>query len=503
MRTASRAASPERPSGEREPPGGTRVNDRSTAPRARTNFGTVNVEAPRRIGRYALHRAIGSGGMATVHLGRLFGPRGFARIVAIKRLHAAYADDPDFTVRFMQEARLASRIRHPNVVPVLDVLAEGGELSLVMEYVEGESLARLLRIARERGSVVPVAIAAAIIAGVLHGLHAAHESEGEDGKPLGVVHRDVSPQNIIVGADGVARLLDFGVAKAVGLAPATRGGAGAVGKLSYMAPEQIRREAVSPRTDVYAAAVVLWEAICGRRLFRGEDEADVAEQILIGLIAPPSKFAPTIDDALERLVRRGLATEPRARPDAREMATALEPFSALRSTVAAWLADLASDRLAERAMLVRSVERAGPLVTDTDATPPTRAAAVVPSRLRPVVIAGALSGVLAVAAGAWALSAGARGTPPAPVVALAVPAPESLPMTPNKPAPAAGSVSADASLTERTAARLPSPPAPPRTTPIAPRPPLPVASTAPSASARRCESIDPKTGDIHFDRSCR
>ena len=151
------------------------------------------------VGRYALYNAIAAGGMATVHLGRLLGPVGFSRTVAIKRLHAQFASDPEFVSMFLDEARLAARIRHPNVVPTLDVVATGGELFLVMEYVPGESIARLARTLRENHEALPTRILSAIMAGVLHGLHAAHEAKDERGVPLGIVHRDMSPQNVLVG----------------------------------------------------------------------------------------------------------------------------------------------------------------------------------------------------------------------------------------------------------------------------------------------------------------
>ena len=163
---------------------------------------------------------IAAGGMATVHFGRLLGPVGFSRTVAIKRLHPQLARDPDFVAMFVDEARLAARIRHPNVVPTLDVVATEGELFLVMDYVPGESLSRLLRASRASG-LVPPRIASAIFCGALHGLHAAHEATDERGTPLGIVHRDVSPQNILIGSDGVPRVLDFGVAMAAGRAQAT------------------------------------------------------------------------------------------------------------------------------------------------------------------------------------------------------------------------------------------------------------------------------------------
>src|SRR5262245_394878 len=150
--------------------------------------------------------------MATVHLGRLLGPVGFSRTVAIKRLHAQFATDPEFVSMFLDEARLAARIRHPNVVPTLDVVATEGELFVVMEYVHGESLSRLIKEEARNGRRIPPRIAASLISGTLQGLHAAHEARDERGNPLNIVHRDVSPQNILVGSDGIARVLDFGVA---------------------------------------------------------------------------------------------------------------------------------------------------------------------------------------------------------------------------------------------------------------------------------------------------
>ena len=228
------------------------------------------VTGPERlIGRYALFGEIASGGMATVHFGRLLGPVGFARTVAVKRLHPQFARDPEFVSMFLDEARVAARIQHPNVVATIDVVALEGELFLVMEYVLGETFSKLLRSARNRGQRVPLRVVTALLAGSLHGLHAAHEAKNEHGEPLGIVHRDVSPQNVIVGIDGVARVLDFGVAKAVGRLQSTREGQ-LKGKLSYMAPEQIRSGQVDRRTDIYAASIMLWEALVGKRLYDGE-----------------------------------------------------------------------------------------------------------------------------------------------------------------------------------------------------------------------------------------
>jgi serine/threonine-protein kinase len=198
----------------------------------------LQANAPRIVGRYVLYGEIASGGMATVHFGRLLGPAGFARPVAIKRLHAQFARDPDFVKMFFDEARLAARIAHPNVVPTLDVVAADGEVFLVMEYVRGASLAQLIRTVRRSGERVQPLICVGIVSGMLHGLHAAHEARNDRGERMDLVHRDVSPQNVLVGTDGVPRLLDFGVAKASGRLQTTRDGQ-LKGKLAYMAPEQV------------------------------------------------------------------------------------------------------------------------------------------------------------------------------------------------------------------------------------------------------------------------
>src|ERR1700722_19538002 len=225
--------------------------------------------------------------MATVHLGRLLGHVGFARTVAIKRLHPKFAQDPDFVSMFLDEARLAARIRHPNVVPTIDVVATSGELFLVMEYVQGESLARLVRISRDKDTLISPNVVTTIMAAVLQGLHAAHEARDERGDPLGIVHRDVSPQNILVGTDGMARVLDFGVAKAAGRIQTTRDGQ-LKGKLGYMAPEQIQGREVDRRTDVYAAGVVLWEVLTRQRLFFADNEAMVMRAVLERVVERPS-----------------------------------------------------------------------------------------------------------------------------------------------------------------------------------------------------------------------
>jgi len=313
---------------------------------------------PRILGRYALYDPIASGGMATVHFGRLLGPVGFARTVAIKRLHPQFAVDPEFVSMFLDEARLAARIRHPNVVPTLDVVAMEGELFLVMEYVQGESLGALLKVSQRRQQRVPVRYAVAIMAGALRGLHAAHEATDERGSPLGIVHRDVSPQNILVGIDGTPRVLDFGVAKAAGRLQMTRDGQ-LKGKIAFMPPEQIRGTGADRRTDVYAAGAVLWEALTGVRLFSGDNDVAVFAKVLEGQVAPPSSVAPGIPSALDAIVLQSLAMSPDARfPTARDMAKALEGVVPLvaPAEIGEWVETIGAERIASRTKIVSRIE---------------------------------------------------------------------------------------------------------------------------------------------------
>ncbi|MBK7584737.1 MAG: protein kinase [Myxococcales bacterium] len=321
--------------------------------------GTPSVEPISIIGRYALHQEIAAGGMATVHLGRLLGPAGFSRTVAVKRLHAQFAKDPEFVSMFLDEARVAARIRHPNVVSTLDVVALDGELFIVMDYVEGESLARLIRAARGRGDWIPLKNSISIMTNVLYGLHGAHEAKGERGEPLGIVHRDISPQNILVDIDGNARVVDFGVAKAVGRLQTTRDGQ-LKGKLSYMAPEQLRGDAVDRRTDVFAASIVLWELLTGKRLFQSENEGATFGKVMNAEVSAPSSVDPKIPPDLDALVLRGLAKNPDDRyATALDMAEELEKLARERPTqreLGGWVRELAAESLARRADQVRELE---------------------------------------------------------------------------------------------------------------------------------------------------
>jgi hypothetical protein len=309
-----------------------------------------------RLGRYIIVGQIAAGGMATVHLGRLLGAAGFERTVAIKRMHPQLAKDPQFASSFVDEARLAACIRHPNVASTLDVIVQDDEILVVMDYVQGESLSRLLR---QHGRAAPPPIVLSIVSQMLSGLHAAHEATSPRGEPLHLVHRDVSPHNVVVGTDGIVRVVDFGVAKASWRMQDTRDGS-LKGKLSYMSPEQLQWRKLDRRSDIFSASVVLWEALTGERLFTGESTEDAVRKILLMDVPPPSTQAPQVPKALDAIVARGLARDPTDRFEtAHDMAVALDavtPHATVRE-VGAWVSEIAKTALAERTQMLRELEK--------------------------------------------------------------------------------------------------------------------------------------------------
>jgi eukaryotic-like serine/threonine-protein kinase len=314
----------------------------------------------RNIGRYAIYDEIASGGMATVHFGRLLGAVGFSRTVAIKHLLPHYSHDAEFLSMFLDEARLAARIQHPNVTVPLDVivLEESEEIFLIMEYIHGDTLGRLLKGAQTAKAPASPSISATIMSGALHGLHAAHEATNEIGVPLNIVHRDMSPQNIMVGVDGVARVLDFGVAKAVSRLQSTRQGQ-MKGKLAYMAPEQVRSGDVDRRLDIFAAGIVLWESLTLRNLFKADDPAGIVAKVLTATISPPSSVNHDVPPALDRVVMKALERNPRDRfQTARDFASAIEESIPLTTSrkVGEWVAQVGGKALAVRAERLARIE---------------------------------------------------------------------------------------------------------------------------------------------------
>jgi serine/threonine-protein kinase len=291
--------------------------------------------ARQRVDRYELIGEIASGGMATVYLARLTGVGGFRRFVAIKRLHPHLAGEKEFVEMFLDEARLAAGIHHPNVVSILEVSATPIGYYLVMEYVEGDTLARLLARAAGQGQRLPTAISLRILIDSLSGLHGAHELRDDSGQLVHLVHRDVSPQNVLVGIDGVSRITDFGVARAQSRLSATRVGQ-LKGKLAYMAPEQASGSDIDRRADVFSAGVMIWETLAAKRLFKGETEAATLSRVLNDPIPELIRVAPGANKQISQAVMRALERNPARRyRTCAELAEALEMAAANGGGIAA------------------------------------------------------------------------------------------------------------------------------------------------------------------------
>jgi serine/threonine-protein kinase len=301
-------------------------------------------DAQRRLDRYELIGEIASGGMATVYLARLGGVGGFQRFVAIKRLHPHLASDPEFVDMFLDEARLAAGIHHPHVVPILEVGISPAGYYLVMEYVEGDTLARVIARALSAGGKVPRPILLRAVLDALAGLHAAHELTDPQGRLVGLVHRDVSPQNLLVGTDGSTRITDFGVARATERLSSTRAGK-LKGKLAYMAPEQTDGGAIDRRADVFAMGIILWEVLASQRLFKAENEAATLALLLQKPIQPVSAVALDVPAAFDEVCQKALERAPERRyQTAAEMADALERAARRASAASPLDAAIATSR---------------------------------------------------------------------------------------------------------------------------------------------------------------
>jgi len=285
------------------------------------------------LGRYEILMPVAQGGMAAVWAARMLGSRGFQKIVAIKTMLPNLSDDPDFEDMFLDEARLASRVRHPYVAEILDLGEERELLYIVMEWVNGETLFVLNKQARAKGGF-PLPLLLRLLSCACAGLHAAHELRDDDGKLLEFVHRDINPQNVMVSYEGIVKLVDFGVAKATARVQNTRVPGMLKGKTHYLSPEQIRGETIDRRSDIFALGILMYVMVSGRHPFKAETDKQTMENIVSRDPVPLDTFVPDVNPQLEALIKRALAKEREKRwPDCAAMQRALDQI--LSSTGAA------------------------------------------------------------------------------------------------------------------------------------------------------------------------
>ena len=284
-----------------------------------------DIQPGQTLGRYEFLVPIAQGGMAAVWAARLKGSRGFSKTVAIKTMLPTISDDPSFEQMFLDEAQLASRIRHPNVVEILDLGEQDDVLYLVMEWVDGEPLSTLRRVATKRGGI-PRPIAVRIVADVCAGLHAAHELRSDDGSQVGLVHRDMSPHNMLITFSGVVKIVDFGVALAAGRTAINTNAGHVKGKPPYMSPEQALGYPIDRRSDLFALGIVLYQLTTGKHPFRGDTDILTLQNIVSDRsVVPPRDFDPDYPKPLEAAVLKALERDPDKRfQTAAELGAALE-----------------------------------------------------------------------------------------------------------------------------------------------------------------------------------
>jgi serine/threonine protein kinase len=301
-------------------------------------------------GKYQLLRKIASGGMGQVFLAREHGA--VERLVVLKLILPHLAEDEEFLTMFKEEARLVARLQHPNLITILDLLEVEGRHCLAMEYVQGDDVRRLDKQSRLKGKLLPTGLVLRIISEAASGLDYAHKARDAQGQPLRLVHRDVSPQNILVGFDGAVKIIDFGVAKAAGNSQQTATGV-LKGKYPYMSPEQAAGHHIDGRSDQFALGVVMWEMLTGRRLFKGESDMMTLRLVKDCQVPPPSQLNPKLPPGLDEVLMRALSPTPDKRyPDCGEFRLALEDFilqlrlPASTAHLSAYLRELYAERIA-------------------------------------------------------------------------------------------------------------------------------------------------------------
>ncbi|WP_157068767.1 serine/threonine-protein kinase [Sandaracinus amylolyticus] len=382
---------------------------------------------PARVDRYELVAEVAQGGMAMVYAARRRDLHGFDKLLALKLLLPHLAREDRFVDMFRDELRIAARIQHANVVQVFDVGEHDGMPFMVMEYLRGRSFASVLQRCEERREDVPRELVIAVIVAVAEGLHAAHEAKSADGEPLGVVHRDVSPQNVHLGFDGQIKVVDFGIAEARGRLTSTRTGE-VKGKMAYLAPEQIHRErTIDRRTDLWALGVMAWEALTGRRLFRADTDATTMWNVMHATIPDLRAVAPDVPDAVADQVMACLERDMDLRPaSAAEIVRALDAPDRWRAAaIASWMsASFADEKARDEDALAKVL--ASPPIVDAPVATPRRASVGLVAAALVVLGAGGIA--------AWAaLSSAAYGDTPATSPPVVEAAPVIAPAPPQAP----------------------------------------------------------------------
>ncbi len=303
------------------------------------------------LGRYQILKPLAKGGMAEVFLARAIGLKGFERHIVLKFIRVEHGAKPQTVEMLLDEARLVAALHHRNIVQVHDVGQDGGQYFFAMEYVHGEDCRALLRKVKDVKQQIPFQHILTVITAAAAGLHYAHEMRGPDRKPLGIVHRDISPGNILIGFDGGVKVVDFGIAKTDKQSENTQAGE-MKGKVGYMSPEQCKALPLDRRTDIYMLGIVLYELCTVRRLFKGENRFDTMAQIVEGNIAPPSRYRKDLPDELERIILKALATDPNERyQTADDLRLVIEAFATRAnyqispSKLSDYLKDLFGERL--------------------------------------------------------------------------------------------------------------------------------------------------------------
>jgi serine/threonine protein kinase len=326
-------------------------------------YSMLDEGVPQRIGRYEIIGRLAAGGMAEVLLGRLHGPHGFERPVVIKRILPQLALDSDVVAMFLDEARIIASLRHPNLIHVHELGHEGKDLFIAMEYLEGESLSGVCRRLAKEGALLSCSLAAHIVAEACSGLHAAHEAKSSDGRPLEIVHRDVSPQNILVSYAGDVHVIDFGIATTVDRIGRTEKGT-VRGKFEYLSPEQLHSVPLDRRADIFGLGVVLFELASGRRAFKRDSQAQTMMAILTDTVPTLSSLRAGAPDALQAICTRALEKGRRERfQTAAEMRRELLAFTRVHAEgdlgeeLAAVMRGLFAERIAEKDEMLKHVRQ--------------------------------------------------------------------------------------------------------------------------------------------------